>query len=222
MGLSHSGKLGVFMNTAAEPVAQKKHKYHHGELRSALIEAALEILGSGGMDALSLRILARATGVTQAAPYSHFRDKDDLLAAVAETGFQRLALQMAEEATGQQDVRERIEKLMGAYVRFAVNNKPLFELMFSRELSVMKNYPTLAMTAGKSYSLISAALAQRGVAADNTKFLTVAIWSLCHGLTTLVVDEKIKLEQFGAADTDAFVRRIVDIFPAEIFSGKLV
>jgi AcrR family transcriptional regulator len=221
MGL-HSNNSGELMMAIATAVSQKKLKYHHGELRSALIEAALEILGSGGMDALSLRVLARATGVTQAAPYSHFRDKDDLLAAVAETGFQRLALQMAEEATGQHGVQERIEKLMGAYVRFAVNNKPLFQLMFSRELSVMKNYPTLAMTAGKSYSLISAALAQRGAAADDTRFLTVAIWSLCHGLTTLVVDEKIKLEQFGAGDTDAFIRRIVDIFPAEIFSGKLV
>src|ERR1035437_1220596 len=97
---------------AEKPVSQKKLKYHHGELRSALIEAALEILKTAGMEGLSLRVLARATGVTQAAPYSHFRDKDDLLAAVAETGFQRLALQMAEEATGQQGVQARIEKLM--------------------------------------------------------------------------------------------------------------
>ncbi len=200
------------MGAAAEPVSQKKLKYHHGELRSALIDAALQILESGGMDALSLRVLARATGVTQAAPYSHFRDKDDLLAAVAETGFQRLALQMADEATGQNSVQARIEKLMGAYVRFAVANKPLFQLMFSRELAVMKDYPTLAMTAGKSYSLISSTLAQRGAPADETRFLTVAIWSLCHGLTTLIVDEKIKLEQFGARDADEFIRRTVSIF----------
>lgn len=198
-------------------VSQKKLKYHHGELRSALIEAALHILATEGMDGLSLRILARATGVTQAAPYSHFRNKDDLLAAVAETGFQRLALRMAEEATGQLSVQARIEKLMGAYIRFAVMNKPLFQLMFSRELSTMKDYPTLAMTAGKSYSLISATLAQRsGVPAEETRFLTVAVWSLCHGLTTLIIDEKIKLEQFGGADIDAFVQRTVDIFSAKL------
>ena len=204
------------MAIAAESVSQKKLKYHHGELRSALIEAALEILGSSGMGSLSLRVLARATGVTQAAPYSHFRDKDDLLAAVAETGFQRLALRMAEEATGQHSVRARIEKLMGAYIRFAVANKPLFQLMFSRELAVMKNYPTLAMTAGKSYSLISATLAQREASAEDTRFLTVAIWSLCHGLTTLIVDEKIKLEQFGAGDIDMFIRRTVGIFADQL------
>jgi len=208
------------MDTAAESVtqsvSQKKLKYHHGELRSALIEAALEILATGGMENLSLRVLARATGVTQAAPYSHFRDKDDLLAAVAETGFQRLALQMAEDATGQHSVQARIEKLMSSYVRFAVANKPLFQLMFSRELSVMKDYPTLAMTAGKSYSLISATLAQRGAPAEETRFLTVAIWSLCHGLTTLIVDEKIKLEQFGAGDIDTFIQRTIGIFAGQL------
>jgi len=200
-----------------ECVIQKKGKYHHGELRSALIEAALKILETEGMETLSLRTLARATGVTQAAPYSHFRDKDDLLAAVAETGFQRLALQMAEDATGQPSVQARIEKLMSSYVRFALANKSLFQLMFSRELAEMKNYPTLAMTAGKSYSLISATLAQKGLPAEETRFLTVSVWSLCHGLTTLIVDEKIKLEQFGVNDVDSFIQRTVSIF-----SGKLL
>lgn len=205
------------MDTAAAiSISQKKLKYHHGELRSALIEAALHILATEGMDSLSLRVLARATGVTQAAPYSHFRNKDDLLAAVAETGFQRLALQMAEEATGQPTVQARIEKLMSAYIRFAVANKPLFQLMFGRELSTMKDYPTLAMTAGKSYSLISATLAQRGTPAEETRFLTVAIWSLCHGLTTLIIDEKIRLEQFGAADIDTFIRRTVNVFAEKL------
>lgn len=205
------------MIDVAKTVSQKKFRYHHGELRSALIDAALEILKEGGMEGISLRALAQATGVTQAAPYSHFRDKDDLLAAVAETGFQRLALQMAEDATGMRNVQERIEKLMASYVRFAVTNKPLFQLMFSRELSEMKNYPTLAMTAGKSYALISAALSGRNATAEDTRFLTVTIWSLCHGLTTLIVDNKIRLEQFGAAGIDEFVRRTV-----EPFSGKLV
>ncbi len=204
------------MSAVAEIVHQKKFKYHHGDLRSALIEAALAVLREKGMDGLSLRVLAKATGVTQAAPYSHFRDKDDLLAAVAETGFQRLALQMAEEATGRNSVQERIEKLMAAYVRFAVANKPLFQLMFSRELAVMKDYPTLAMTAGKSYALISATLSKRQASAEDTRFLTVMIWSLCHGLTTLIVDEKIKLEQFGAANIDAFIRRTVAPFSGEL------
>lgn len=190
---------------------QKKFKYHHGNLREALLAAALDILATDGIDGLSLRSLARATGVTQAAPYSHFRDKDELLAAVAETGFQRLALSMAEAATGAKGVQDKIEKLACAYARFAVDNKPLFGIMFGRELADLKRFPTLAMTAGKSYALISAALAQRTQAqgSDDARFLTVAVWSLCHGLTTLIVEGKMTPEQIGAPDLDALVKRSI-------------
>lgn len=201
---------------ASAETAPKKHKYHHGELRTALIDAALDRLKTHGMDALSLRPLARAVGVTQAAPYSHFRDKDDLLAAIAETGFQRLALRMVEAATGYNGVQPRLERLVSAYIHFAVENKALFQLMFSRELAVMKNYPTLAMTAGKSYSLFAAVLSRRAAAAEETGFMTVMLWSLCHGLTTLIVDEKISLAHFGAADIDSFVKRAVKVFAAEL------
>lgn len=191
---------------------QKKFKYHHGNLREALLAAALDILATDGIDGLSLRSLARATGVTQAAPYSHFRDKDELLAAVAETGFQRLALGMAEAATGAKTVQEKIEKLACAYARFATDNKPLFGIMFGRELADIKRFPTLAMTAGKSYALISAALASKtGMGAEEARFLTVAVWSLCHGLTTLIVEEKMTPTQLGVADLDALVRRTLGV-----------
>lgn len=194
----------------------RKFKYHHGQLREALIESALQLLTEHGIEGLNLRALAKATGVTPAAPYSHFRDKDDLLAAVAETGFQRLALQMAEDATGLRHTQERIEKLICSYIRFAAENKPLFQLMYSRELAQMKNYPTLAMTAGKSYSLISAALSTRQSPTEDARFMTVAIWSLCHGLTSLIIDEKIKLEQFGTPAVDDFVKRVVGIFSVHL------
>ena len=193
---------------------QKSFRYHHGNLRQTLIDAALELLAENGIEALSLRAIAKKTNVTQAAPYSHFRDKNDLLAAVAETGFQRLALQMAEDATGIKEIQKQIEKLIVSYIRFAVENKPLFQLMFSRELAEMKNYPTLAMTAGKNYSLISSALSRRGNEKEDTRFLTVAIWSLCHGLTSLIIDEKIDINQFDAKNMDEFVGRVVNIFSA--------
>lgn len=195
---------------------QKKFRYHHGHLRESLLAAALDILATEGSADLSLRKLAKATGVSQAAPYTYFNDKDELLAAVAEAGFQRLALQMAEDATGVTTVRARVEKLMTSYIRFARENKPLFQLMFGRELADLKKYPTLAMTAGKSYALISAALSKRTESKEDARFLTVAIWSLCHGLTTLIVDEKLKIDDFGAATVDDFVRRTVDIFAATL------
>ncbi|HYD18020.1 MAG TPA: TetR/AcrR family transcriptional regulator [Patescibacteria group bacterium] len=198
------------MTTAPNADLQKKFRYHHGNLREAAITAALEILTRDGVAGLSLRALAKATGVTPTAFYeSHFGDKDELLAAVAETGFQRLALQMAEDATGAPDVQTRVERLVTSYIRFATENRPLFQLMFGRELSDLKRFPTLAMTAGKSYSLISAALSKRVEGGEDARFLTVAIWSLCHGLTTLLVEDKLNPAQFGVESTEAFVKKTV-------------
>src|SRR5690606_22326887 len=177
------------MNTPAAP--RKKQKYHHGDLRAALVAAGRHILEHEGIEALSLRATARATGVSQAAPYSHFAGKDALLAAIAETGVQTLALRMAEQATGAPSPRARIEKLVTAYIGFAQDNTALFRLMFGRELADMKKFPTLAMTAGKSYALISAALAARTSQDVETPFLTVCIWSLCHVLAGLLIDRKV-------------------------------
>lgn len=191
---------------------QKKFRYHHGNLRDALLEAAEDILKIKGIDDLSLRNLAKATGVTQAAPYSHFRDKDELLAAVAERGFQKLALQMAEQAAGSVTTQQRLEKLVTAYIRFACDNKPLFRLMFGQPLTDMKRFPTLAMTAGKSYALISTTLAQRVAPTVETSFLTVTVWSLCHGLATLVMEGLLKTETFGTPALEDFVARAVATF----------
>lgn len=191
---------------------QKKFKYHHGNLRDALLIAARELLETEGVEGLSLRALAKATGVTQAAPYSHFRDKDDLLAAIAEEGFQRLALQMAEDATGAASTRQRIERLMVSYIRFARENKALFQIMFGRELSDLRKYPTLAMTAGKSYALISTAVANKLQGDVDPRFMTVTLWSLCHGLTTLIVEQKLDPASFGTEGIEDFIGRTVGIF----------
>lgn len=204
------------MSQANIAAFQKKFKYHHGQLREALIESAQQLLHTEGIEALSLRTLAKSAGVTQAAPYSHFRDKDDLLATVAEAGFQRLALQMAEDATGLKDTSTRVRALMTSYIRFACDNKALFRLMFGREVADMKKYPTLAMTAGKSYSLISAALAKREGDTEDTPILSVAVWSLCHGLTTLLLEDRISIAQFGASSLQEFVDKTAAMFEAKL------
>ena len=72
-------------------MAKGKQQYHHGALRQALLDAALEILTEDGLDAMSLRAIARRAGVSQAAPYSHFKNRDEILAGVAQLGFERLS-----------------------------------------------------------------------------------------------------------------------------------
>ena len=201
--------------TTTEESIQQKKGYHHGNLREALVATGLAMLEKDGIDTISLRQVAKATGVSQAAPYSHFRDKTDLLAAIAEAGFQRLALQMAEDATGKHDTRTRIEALALSYIRFASDNQALFHLMFGREVADFSAHPTLALTAGKSWSLISAALSA-GKKKDNVATLTASIWSMVHGLTGLVIDKRLKPENIGASGMVDLVTKTVGLFAVHL------
>ncbi|TVQ84245.1 MAG: TetR/AcrR family transcriptional regulator [Micavibrio sp.] len=181
-------------------VVLKRHKnhkhqdrYHHGDLRRALIDAGLQMLEFHGTEGLSLRRLAKALNVSQTAIYSHFKNKTELLAALAEIGFQQLAFQMLESITDPADPQQRILDLSVAYIGFALKNRAVFRLMFGAELADMKKFPTLAMTAGKSYALFSAAVtdALKHNPDAPKRTATNALWSLVHGTAVLAVDGKL-------------------------------
>ncbi len=106
--------------------------YHHGNLRSALLDAAERMLRERGAQTLSLRELAREVGVSHAAPRRHFPDRQALLDALAEAGFERLGSELREAATGAgEDFGLRLRALAAAYVRFATEDAALLELMFA-------------------------------------------------------------------------------------------
>lgn len=109
--------------------------YHHGDLRAALLRSAERTLREKGAAALSLRELARATGVSHAAPGRHFKDKQALLDALALAGYERLnqALSAATDAGPDADFEQRLTALARAYLGFAVDNPELLELMFARK-----------------------------------------------------------------------------------------
>src|SRR6266702_8384163 len=114
------------------PDRQRPKAYHHGDLRNALIEAGLELLSEGGASALDLRKVARKAGVSHAAPYRHFADKQSLIAAINEEGFHRLAEQI--QSTLREVTGDAVEQLFGiarAYVHFAQENPWLMREMFS-------------------------------------------------------------------------------------------
>src|SRR5215467_14313795 len=111
---------------------QRPKPYHHGDLRNALIQVGLELLSEGGAAALDLRKVARRAGVSHAAPYRHFADKQALIAAINEEGFHRLAERI--RATLREVPDEPFEQLLGvalAYVRFAKAHPRLMREMFS-------------------------------------------------------------------------------------------
>lgn len=104
--------------------------FHHGNLRTALLDEAIVVIRQSGVDGLSLRDLARRVGVSHGAPRSHFVDRQALLDALAEAGFHRLTNDVRRAVAGQHDVRERFLRVARAYVDFAIDDAALMDLMF--------------------------------------------------------------------------------------------
>lgn len=189
-------------------------RYHHGDLRRALVEAGLALLAEKGAPGLGLRELARAVGVSPAAPYRHFADRKALLEAVAAEGFGRFVAAMAE---ARQSVfeDEQLAAMAFAYVRFALDQPPLFRLMFSSELRPYRD-PELRTNADAAYASIAVAAARE----DRTAPAEVAVtcWSFVHGLAMLLLEEQIL--GVSAGNADALVRTLAERFVRDIRAGR--
>ncbi|GLX24035.1 MULTISPECIES: TetR/AcrR family transcriptional regulator [Streptomyces] len=164
--------------------------YHHGNLRTALLERAETVLTESGVEGLSLRALARDLGVSHAAPSRHFRDRQALLDALAVSGFTRLNTRLSAAAEAPGPVPDRLAALGRAYVDFAVTHAPLLNLMFSAkraddssaELRELGHH-SLDTTAG----LIAQAQAEGFVREGDPARLAQVAFSTVHGLATLAL-----------------------------------
>jgi len=180
--------------------------YHHGELRTALVGAALDLLAKDGVDTFSLRAVARRAGVSAMAPYRHYPDKEALLAAVAAQGFEGLrdVLRVADGAApaGQALVAQAV-----AYVRYALENPALFRLMFGPER--LGTHPGLAAAGEAAYAVLAARVAAEPVAGADREARVLGCWSLVHGLASLFLDGRIGDKT--AAPHDDVVRRVAEV-----------
>jgi AcrR family transcriptional regulator len=163
---------------------EQPRRYHHGNLREALIEAALELLAERGKRALSLREVARRAGVSNAAPYRHFTDRAELLCALAEHGFAELERELS-SAGGALDALAR------DYVRFAHAQPARFRLMFERE------HASAAMARLAREPFVRA-LEQH--AAPRSAGLVA--WAAVHGIATLGSERWLESEPGAAALAD--------------------
>jgi AcrR family transcriptional regulator len=191
----------------ARTLARTKAKqYHHGNLKEALVEAAVRVLEEEGLGALSLRRVAKQSGVSQAAPYAHFRDKKSLLTEVANRGFALFRDRMEQEALADRD--EYLVGLGRGYVFFALENPALFHLMFGGQLSELIDDDCLADNFGPSYQLLVDAIHRFPLTSqyDATPELDTAhAWSLVHGLATLLLAGTFNPQMYGYDAVGTFV-----------------
>ncbi|MBT2443808.1 TetR/AcrR family transcriptional regulator [Streptomyces sp. ISL-36] len=158
--------------------------YHHGDLRQAVLSAALDVIADEGPSALSLRDLARRAGVSHAAPAHHFKDRAGLLTAVATEGFDLLAAALA-EATDLKDAGVR-------YVRFATDHPAHFQVMFQPDL-LRSDDPQLLAAKERAGDRLRAGVAELpgGGRGPDPRLAGVAAWSLAHGFATLLLSHNL-------------------------------
>lgn len=163
--------------------ASSERRYHHGDLRRTLLRKAVVEIERAGVGALSLRALARAAGVSHAAPTHHFGDKRGLLTALAAEGHRLLADAMRQAL---EDSGGRFLEAGVAYVRFAVSHPAHFDVMFRSELH-RRDDPELRAAGAQTLTLLrgNAAPLAVGEGAEREASAALAAWSLVHGLATL-------------------------------------
>jgi AcrR family transcriptional regulator len=198
-----------------------RRKYHHGDLRRALLDAAEEELSEQGLEGFSLRGCAKRAGVSHAAPAHHFKDASGLLAALASEAFERfhqtIARRMAEAPHG--DTRARLTAAGLGYYEFAQANPALLHLIFNSRRLDFSSDPDLQRTATAAFDqLVDAVAAQRGdepLASPEGRVDVAATWALVHGLSELSLAGRLNFlrDTSGEIPQDTLVHMMTLLVP---------
>jgi AcrR family transcriptional regulator len=173
-----------------------RKNYHHGDLKKALVTAGISILVKEGVAGLTLRKVARKAGVSHAAPYAHFSDKQALIAAISTEGFKRLYDAMDKAITPFED--DPLKQLVvgaWAYVQFGISDPDHFKVTFSGVLEKEKDYPAFVeisqKTFGRVVSIVEACQRAKVLRVGPPDLLAVSIWSQLHGLVSLLIEGQV-------------------------------
>jgi AcrR family transcriptional regulator len=208
----------VWSILAADPTRTEapalRRGYHHGNLKEALIEAALSLIAEKGAGGLTFAEAARAAGVSPAAPYRHFRDRDALLAEVAQRGFQLFGDTLAKACgDGAPDPLMALNRVGKAYLRFAREEPAYYAAMFESGVPVGSN-PELRAAAEAAFGAVRSAVEAVVVSLPAASrppvmMMTLHIWSQAHGIASL----------FGRADG---ARRPIPMSPEELLEAAVL
>jgi AcrR family transcriptional regulator len=178
--------------------------YHHGDLRAALIEGAVKLIAERGVRRFSLAELSRRLGVTVAAPYRHFVDRDELLAAVALRALHAFGEALAAQSAETDPPEQRLAAMAAGYVRFAAEQPALFGVVFGIGLDKKRRHPELRQAYENVEGVLQACVAELCPRdPDAAEQLAGAIEATAHGYAALLADQP------GSADR-ADIDRAVD------------
>jgi AcrR family transcriptional regulator len=185
------------------PAARRKGApYHHGDLKNALIASGVDILSKEGVAGLSLRKVAQKAGVSHTAPYAHFTDKQALIAAISTEGFQRLydAIHAAARRRAGNPAAQLVEAAW-AYVKFAIDDPDHFKVTMSGALEREQEYPAFVAISQKTFALVveivEACQSHDILRPGPPELAAVAVWSMIHGLVSLVLENQISRKIVG-------------------------
>lgn len=187
-------------------------KYHHGDLKNALIEAGIKILSKEGTAGLSLRKVAKQAGVSHSAPYAHFADKQSLIAAISTEGFKQLYAELDTAILAYpDDPKQQLVEGGWAYVQFAINNTDAFKIMFSGVLEKERDYPSFVEISHKTFERvldIVKSCQEAGVLhSAPPEIMAVAVWGQLHGIISLVLEGQVShtvLDRFSVREIVSF------------------
>jgi AcrR family transcriptional regulator len=183
-------------SAAARPRKKRAGRYHHGDLRRALLEEALQIIQRNGVEQLTLRSVGERLGVSRTALYRHFSDKPALLAAVGREGFRTLRLALTEAWDRNGRGGAGFEALGIAYVQFAVRHPSHYRVMFGRFVESCAKDAEFIEEAKAAFEVLVDSLREQQQAGlvrrDDPTLLARFIWSVVHGIAMLAIDGQLR------------------------------
>lgn len=182
-----------------------KAQYHHGDLRTAILDAAEQALTEKSLDALSMRELARKAGVSSGAPYYHFKDRSGLMAALCQRGFARLGdeLQIANAQNG-------LQAMSKAYLAFAQKHPTLYQLMFSPEAAEGEGKALLYPYSAPVFDLLQEVILEETGSTDKRQanLTAISVWCFMHGAANLSIATSLQ-PRLGRKSLDKFAYETV-------------
>lgn len=181
------------------PRTGAKTSYHHGDLRRAILEATTDLIDDKGLEAVSLRGVARQLDVSEAAPYHHFASKRDLLAALAAEAYRGFRQALESAIANETDPFERLKELGRAYIAYGLEKRGRYRLMFGSHMLDLASYEEVVEAGRPTRRILTDVVTEcLGSASTDAETIENVSWALMHGITSLINEAEIRPEDPGA------------------------